>query len=338
MTEQLSHVIRARLRTAAHKMGTVDPSAYMGRAFDDAFDLPQGDWRYGHNTLSPGAAPLEPSFSESEPYGLRFTMEPLGPHGSPAVKKHEASRQLRALIAPCFGRDALHWFDRVSEDHRGTASGAAMKFGAWMGAGFDRDGLYAAKAYYELQDGQLASLAQPLKGYVEQAREAMPQLRPLFSTISCRQSSGRQRITFRTTGPVRTDAFQPMLNAFGMDRSGPQLTRLFGLALGGSFEAPDGSVLVGITAGPDGPEIKVELLIAAIPEIPDSFVELLRLGLSERPRHLRALDNWMGAFTPEGSDMPGDFSVMSIKLTRSNPAQVSLYLRPMGFEIADPVN
>ncbi|QGX99328.1 hypothetical protein EI983_14085 [Roseovarius faecimaris] len=338
MTDQLSNVIRSRLSTAARKMGTVDPSAYMSRAFDEAFDLPQGDARYGRNTLSPGAAPLEPSFSESEPYGLRFTMEPLGPHGSPAVKKQEASRQLRGLIAPCFGREALYWFDRVSEDHRGTATGAGLNFGAWMGAGFDRDGLYAAKAYYELQDGHLSRLTQPLKGYVEQAQAAMPQLRPLFSTITCRQTSGRQRITFRVTGPVRTDAFQPLLDGFGMERSTAQLTRLFGLALGGTFEAPDGSVLVGITAGEDGPEVKIELLIAAIPQIPDSFVELLRLGLSERPRHLRALDNWMGAFTPEGSDLPGDFSVMSIKLTRRTPAQVSLYLRPMGFEIAEPVN
>ncbi|MEM1237643.1 MAG: hypothetical protein AAGI10_11775 [Pseudomonadota bacterium] len=336
MAEHLSKVVRTRLATAAHKMGTADPGRYMGRALDEAFDLPAGDPRYGENALSPGAAPLEPSFSEAEPYGLRFTMEPLGPHGSPSIKKQEASRILRSMIAPCFGRDALYWFDRVSEDHRGTGAGAGDRFGAWIGAGFDRDGLYSAKAYYETREDQLAGLPQPLKGYVEQARASMPQLRPVFSTVTTRMRSGRQRITFRVGGAIRTEDFQPLLDSFGMGDLMAQLTRLFGLALGGSFEAPDGSILLGIAAGADGPELKVELLIAAIPQVPDSFVDLLRLGLSERPRHLRALDNWMGAFTPEGSDLPGDFSVMSIKLTRSNPAQVSLYLRPMGFEIGEP--
>lgn len=336
MAEHLSKEVRTRLSTAARRMGTADPSAYMGRALDEAFDLPAGDPRYGRNALSPGAAPIEPSFSESEPYGLRFTMEPLGPHGSPAVKKQEAGRILRSMIAPLFGRDALYWFDRMSEDFRGTGAGAGDRFGAWVGAGFDRDGLYSAKAYYETRDDQLSGLPQPLKGYVEQARAAMPQLRPVFSTLNIRMRSGRQRVTFRVGGAVRTADFQPLLDAFGMGPLMAQLTRLFGLALGGSFEAPDGSVLLGIAPGPDGPELKIELLIAAIPQVPDSFVELLRLGLSERPRHLRALDTWMGAFTPEGSDLPGDFSVMSIKLSRNSPAQVSLYLRPMGFEIAEP--
>ena len=334
MTQPMSHVVRHRLAHAAHNLGTVDPSAYLGRAFDEAFDLPQGDGRYGMNSLSPGAAPLETSFSEAEPYGLRFTMEPLGPHGTPGMKRQEASRQVRRLIGPMFGNDALYWFDRTSEEHRGNTGGAGLHFGAWMGAAFDRDGLYSSKAYYELRNQNLIELPQPLRGYVDMARNALPSLQPLFSTISVRQNAGKQRITFRVNGAIRVEDFRPMLEALGLDDKMAQLTRLFGLALGGLFEAPDGSVLVGIADSPDGPEVKVELLVAAIPELPNSFVDLLRLGLSERPRHLRALDHWMGAFTPEGADMPGDFSVMSVKLTRPNPAQVSLYLRPMGFEIA----
>ena len=43
----------------------------------------------------------------------------------------------------------------------------------------------------------------------------------------------------------------------------------------------------------------------------------------------------MNAFTPDGANLPGDFSVLSIRLTRRLPAQVSLYLRPMGFEMAN---
>lgn len=333
MTDRFSDVVRGRMRHAAGSLGTVDPGAYLGRAFDEAFDLPPGDPRYAANTLSPGAAPLEPSFSEAEPYGLRFTMEPLGPHGTPGMKRQEASRLVRGLVGPMFGSDALYWFDRVSEDYRGAVGGAGLNFGAWMGAGFDRDGLYNTKAYYELRDAQLDELSMPLRDHVTKARDAFPRMRPLFQTISVRQNAGRQRITFRVDGPLRVDDLRPMLNALGLGAMMAQVTRLFGLALGGAFDAPDGSVLIGLADSGGLPEVKIELLLAAIPDIPDSFVELLRLGLSERPRHLKALDQWMGAFTPEGADLPGNFSVMSIKLTARTPAQVSVYLRPMGFEI-----
>ena len=336
MPDEFSNVVRGRMRQAAHALGTVDPGAYMGRAFDEAFDLPEGDMRYGDNTLTPGAAPLEPSFSESEPYGLRFAMEPLGPHGTPGMKRQETGRLIRGLVGPMFGRDALHWFDRMSEDHRGAVGGAGLKFGAWLGAGFDRDGLYNTKAYYELRDTQLDELPQPLRDHVAKARSAFPRMRPLFQTISVRQNSGRMRISFRVDGPLRVDELRPMLEILGLGARMAQVTRLFGLALGGAFDAPDGSVLIGLSDLGGTPEVKIELLLAAIPDIPDSFVELLRLGLSERPRHLKALDQWMGAFTPEGADLPGDFSVMSIKLTQTTPAQVSLYLRPMGFEIGNP--
>ena len=334
MTEPMSKYVRNTLSRAAQSMGTVDPGAYVGRALDEAFDLPRGDLRYAQNALTPDAAPLEPSFSETEPYGLRFTMEPLGPHGSPGVKRQEASRIARGLVGPMFGRDALYWFDRMSEDHRGAAGGAGLRFGAWFGAGFDRDGLYSSKVYYELRDAHLAELPQPLRNHVSTALAAFPRLRPLFKTIAVRQRSGRMRITFRVDGPLRVEELRPMLDALGLGDKMAQVTRLFGLALGGTFGAPDGAVLIGIADANGSPELKIELLIAAIPDIPESFVELLRLGLAERPRHLRALDSWMGAFTPEGADLPGSFSVMSIKLTATSPAQVSLYLRPMGFEIA----
>jgi hypothetical protein len=337
MPEPMSRVVRHTLNRAAATLGTVDPSDYLGRAFDEAFDLPQGDPRYGRNALTPEAAPLEPSFSEAEPYGLRFTMEPLGPHGSPGMKRNEASRVMRGLVGPLFGREALYWFDRTSEEHRGASGGAGLRFGAWFGAGFDRDGLYSTKVYYELRDTNLAELPRPLRDHVAAARAAFPRLRPLFKTIAVRQRAGRQRITFRVSGPLRVEELRPMLEALGLGDKTAQLTRLFGLALGGAFEAPDGAVLIGIADSGGLPELKIELLIAAIPDIPDSFVELLRLGLSERPRHLRALDAWMGAFTPEGADLPGNFSVMSIKLVRGAPAQVSLYLRPMGFEIAQEI-
>jgi len=332
---KLSGAVRSTLSRAAGMLGTVDPALYIGRAIDEAFDLPIGDGRYRHNTLSPGAAPLEPAFSEVEPYGLRFTMEPLGPDASAGMKRQEVSRQMRQIVGPIFGPDALYWFDRMSEDFRSPVGGAGLRFGGWYGAAFDRDGIYNSRAFYELRDAQLDDLQRPLRDYIQRAREALPRLQPLFLMLSVRQTTGRQKVTFRVMGPVRIEDLRPLLAALGLENRMAQVTRLFGLALGGLFEAPDGAILIGISDGPDGPELDIELLIAAIPDVPESFVELLRLGLAERPRHLRALDHWVGAFTPPGERLPGDFSVLSIILTRGSPAQVGLYLRPMGFEIAE---
>ncbi len=81
---------------------------------------------------------------------LRFTIEPLGPDASPVARRDEATREMRRLVAPLFGRDALRWFDARSEEWRGFGGMGWMNFGAWFGSAFDEDGLYAAKIYYEL--------------------------------------------------------------------------------------------------------------------------------------------------------------------------------------------
>ena len=87
--------------------------------------------------------------------------------------------------------------------------------------------------------------------------------------------------------------------------------QVVGLALGGRFQLPDGSVLVGLAETPEGPELKLEILLGRLPDVPQSFLDLLALGLSERPRELRALVRWLQAFTPEEGGSPGEISVLS---------------------------
>jgi hypothetical protein len=70
-----------------------------------------------------------------------------------------------------------------------------------------------------------------------------------------------------------------------------------------------------------------------IPDLPPTFVDLLGLALAERPREWHALERWLSAFTPDSGEWPGHFSVMSVRVTRSSPARVSLYLRPIEFEL-----
>ena len=338
MTEpRLSTLVRDRVRAAAHALQTVDPLPLVGGIIDRSFSLPAGDEKYGGNALTPGAAPFEPSFSERQPGALRFTLEPLGPESSSLSRRDEATRETRRLVGPVFGSEALRWFDGRSEEWRGHSSPARLDYGAWFGTSFDRDGLAAVKVYYELQNGLLHGLSPRLAAVVRSAVEVMPSLVPVFTSISCRADSGTQRVTFFHRGPLRLAALDPLMRRLGLAHQLPGLMQIIGLALGGRFQLPARSVLLGLGESADGPELKVEVMLGRIPDLPDSFLGLLELGLSERPRELRALRDWLAAFSPRGAATPGQFSVLSVRVSRSAPARISVYVRPVEFEISSVI-
>jgi hypothetical protein len=114
--------------------------------------------------------------------------------------------------------------------------------------------------------------------------------------------------------------------------------RVVGVALGGRFELPHGSVLLGLRNTPAGAEVKLEILLAALPDLPARFLDLLRLGLAERPRQLAALERWLDAFGVDESGEPGNFSVLSVRVTPRSPARISLYVRPIEFELRDALD
>jgi len=118
MTKPLSVSVARRLSKAARRLSTADPTRVLGPLLEKTFSLPAGDPRYAANALVPGAAPLEPSFSELEPGILRFTVEPLEPSAGAIDRRDEATREMRRLVRDFFGRDALHWFDGQSEEWR----------------------------------------------------------------------------------------------------------------------------------------------------------------------------------------------------------------------------
>ena len=78
-SEPLVAKVERRLKSAARSLGTADPYAPSRDLLMRTFQLPGGDPRYRDNALMPMAAPFEPSFSESQPGKLRFTIEPLPP-------------------------------------------------------------------------------------------------------------------------------------------------------------------------------------------------------------------------------------------------------------------
>jgi hypothetical protein len=329
----MAEVVANRLQTAARRLRTADPLPFVKPLLERSFPLPPGAPEYAANALTPGAVPCEPSFSEHEPHVLRFTLMPLAAEPSPVSRRNEATREMRRLVGPLFGADALHWFDQRSEEWRGLASPGRLDYGAWFGTAYDEDGLTSAKVYYELNPHQVGSLPGLLKALVELARESMPNLVPLFTSIRCGRDSGSQRVTFLHRGPLRLSQLGPLMERLGMAHQLPSLMQIVGLVLGGRFDLPERSVLLGLRETGEGPEIKLEVMLGMLPDVPPSFLDLLTLGLSERPRQLQALGRWLRAFTPEKHEWPGQFSILSIRATPRTPARVSLYLRPVEFEV-----
>jgi hypothetical protein len=333
VNEPLSQVVKRRVQEAANTLGAADPLPYVGDLLERSFPHPAGDPQYGANALTPGAAPFEPSFSEREPNLLRFTIEPLGPGPAPVARRDEATREMRRLIGPIFGPGALRWFDERSEDFRGLSSLSRLGYGAWFGTSYDRDGLTASKVYYELKPSQLTDLPLPLANLARIATESLSGLLPVFTTISCRRDAGAQRVTFLAMKPLRLAQLEPLMQRLGMAHQLPGLMQLLGIALGGRFELPPRTVLLGMGNSSEGPELKLEAMLGMLPDVPSQFLDLLALGLSERPRQLRALGRWLRAFTPTDSQWPGEFSVLSVRTTPKTSAQVSLYLRPAEFQL-----
>ena len=335
--QPMKRLVERSLHSAAQALGTRDPMPYVGDLIERTFYLPDDDVSYARNALTPGAVPYEPSFSEAEPNLLRFTIEPLGPEASPVSRRDEATREMRRLIQPVFGRDALRWFDGRSEEWRGFGGLSWMNFGAWFGSAFDEDGLYAAKIYYELLPTQIEALPPSLSRLTRQVMAEMPTLMPIFTSIGCKRDTGSQRVTFLHRGPLTIAALGPLMNRLGIGHQLPSLMRIVGVALGGRFELPPGGVLVGLREAPDGIEMKLEILLAAIPDLPARFLDLIKLGLAERPRQLIALSRWLEAFGVDDASEQGHFSVLSIRVTPSNQARISLYVRPIEFEMRDAI-
>jgi hypothetical protein len=332
MFQPLSNRVTRRLRQAASKLHTANPVPLMQRMIDETFALPEGDPRYGDNTLSPGSPPFE-SLSGS-PGQLEFDIEPLGPEASATDRRDAATGEMRRLVGQMFGREALYWFDRQSEPWRGFGSAGRLKYGAFFGSSVDRDGLYSSRVAYETGPGQIDQLPAGLFRLVSAVLMAMPELRPVFTTLTAQRELGGQRLTFFQPQAFKVAEMRPLLETLGLAHQLPGVLQIIGLALGGRFELPARSTLLSFGQTPEGPELELHVMLDTIPDLPPQFLSLLTLGLSERPRELRALERWMDAFTPESDVWPGRFSMLSVRAAAQGQPRVSLTLRPVEFEVS----
>lgn len=331
--EPLSTQIKSRLGTAARELRTVNPTPFMARMLDETFRLPAGDPRYARNALAPGAAPIEPKFGTAHPRALSFSLEPLGPEASGVDRRDTATREMRRMVSESFGGEALRWFDKSSEPYRGMVGGSNLRYGAFFGSSFDHDGLQSANVTFESGGDRICDLPPNLMAMVGPVMAMLPGLQPVFTTLIAGRQHGNQRVTFLLTSTLRVSELLPIMTDMGIGNQLPGILQIIGVALGGRFDLPPGSTLIALGRGPQGPELELHIMLDAIPDVPPDFLALLTLNLTERPRELAALERFMSAFTPETDVWPGRFSILGVRASAGGPPKVSLFLRPVEFEI-----
>jgi hypothetical protein len=331
--EPLSRRIKERLHTAAQTLRTANPSEYVGNLLEDSFAYPQGDPRYARNALAPGTAPLEAIFGAAQPRSLQFSLEPLGPGANGSDRRDAASREMRRLVGTNFGREALHWFDGASEGHRGFARNNSLNYGAFFGSSFDADGLQQATVSYESGTNRVGDVNPDLARLIGAAMASLPGMRPVFTTLVAGRDYGSQWVTFLLTNGIRVGDLQPMLDDLGLGDRLSQILQVVGITLGGRFDLPAGSTLVAFGRGPSGVELELQIMLDAVPDLPPNFLQLLTMNLRERPRELVALERFLQAFTPDNDVWPGRFSILGLRVGASGAPKVSLFLRPVEFEV-----
>jgi hypothetical protein len=333
-TVRAADVAKQRLSIASRRLGTQDPVHTIGGLLDRSFELPLGDPRYAKNHLTPGALPLEHSFSESASNALRLYLQPLGPQASPLGRRQETSREMRRLVHQHYGRPALHWFDQQSEPFRGASIHGNARFGAWFGAEYDEEGLGKAKVYYELPPGQLADLPPNLQHAAQVAMASLPGLVPIFTSIACSRSQGAQRVFFFHKGDLRLLDLEPLMNRLGIGSQLPGLLAAIGVIMGGRFVLPEGSVLIGLRDTSRGIEMRLDTLVGAVPDPPEQLPQLIEMQYGRNPQALRDYRRWTGAMTPDDAGGPGQVSVVSVRVNPQSPARTSVYFRPSGYDRA----
>lgn len=333
-SEPMSNRVKSRLMTAATRLRTADPNRFVGSMLEDSFRYPHGDPLYGNNPVEPGAAPLRSQFATKHPRSLSFELEPLGPRASGSDRRDFTTRAMRKLVNDNFGSAALKWYDGASEGFRSHGRSHALNYGAIFGSSFDGGGLESATVSYESGDSAIGQVNPHLARLIGNAMAALPGMRPVFTTLVAGRDHGAQWMTFLLTNDLRLSELEPMMQELDLGGRLAPIMQVIGVALGGRFDLPGGSTLVSFGRGPSGVEMELQVMLDAIGDVPPNFLQLLTMNLRERPSELTALERFLEAFTPEDQVWPGRFSILGIRIGASGPARISLFLRPVEFEIA----
>jgi hypothetical protein len=239
---------------------------------------------------------------------------------------------MRRLVNGHFGRNALAWFDQQSEAFRGSHIHGSARFGAWFGAAFGDGSLDEAKVYYELGPGQLGDLPPNLQHAAQIAMACLPELVPIFTSVSCGRTQGAQRLYFFHRGDLRLLDLEPLMNRLGIGNQLPSLLTALGLILGGRFVLPEGSVILGLRDTNRGMELKLDTLLPAIPDPPLEMHGLIKMHMAQRPESERAFNHWFRAMTPDEYGNPGRISAVSARVNPQMSSRLTVYFKPVGYD------
>jgi hypothetical protein len=325
----IASVAKKLLFQASQRLDTADPNPDMRGYLDESLAIPLGEPEAERARL------LEPSFSETAPENLAFTVGG-NPHLSPADRVQLSTQAISNIVGSRFGGAAARWLDQHTELARGNAAGRSSNWGASISGAFDRNGVSEAAVHYEWGPLLMDSLPAPLYRLARAALEMVPGLRPALSSIRCGRTSGSQQVTFEIDRPLPLSALQPLMERLGLGAQHASLMSSVAFILGARFTLPPETAMLTLRPARQGAELRLDVNLDALPDPPAQLMALTRLQMTERPRSLQALDRWMIALTPDGYPGPGNVSVLSVWVRPDMPARVALYLNPAALHAARP--
>jgi hypothetical protein len=314
------------LHQASRVLRTASPlEAGLGGVVDEALSLEPGHPAYrGH----PEA--FATRFSELAAKNLAFNLEPGGPLATGDYRIEQGTDAVRRLVRENMGRDAESWLLARSEEARG--SGYARGWGAAIGASFDGAGLNDALVSYEWGPTLMDSLPAPLYRITRTAMERLPGLRPAFSTIHVGRRTGSQQLTFEMTNALQLSALEPLMQELGLGHQHGSLMSACAFVLGARFVLPPNAATITLRSTRAGVELRLDVDLDRLPDVPEPLAPLLQMQMAERPRSVHDWQNWLAAFSQDGYDSPGSFSMLSIVVRPDLPARIALHLRPAVIE------
>jgi hypothetical protein len=314
--------VRAWLSRVAKRLHVAEPATPLGPLLDRTFDRPPGDGGYGANTLAPGAAPLELSFSEREPAALRLDAELFGRRCSPADRRERTVAAVSAIARRAFGAANADGFESAVRPWlRSTPS----RFGAFFGAALDASGLVEATVYLELPRDDISMFPETANAPSGLARDIVSAgVRPLMHAVSVGGAGVTERLSLVCLEPLHLLDVERLLASAGFADRVEALLDAARPLIGGGLVVPCGGAVFGFRKQPDGLEVKLELLVASWPV--DALGAVARL-LAARPASSRAFSRWRRALA--GSAHPGPVNVVSVRLGPGYGPQLSVYIRPL---------
>jgi hypothetical protein len=162
--------------------------------------------------------------------------------------------------------------------------------------------------------------------------DALPTLRPAFTTVRCGPRSGTQYVTFEVPHALPLARLRDVMTRLGLGHQHTSLTSACALLLGARYVLPPEAGMITVRLTGAGVELRLDVDLDAIPDPPPQLGRLIGLHLTERPQSLRAFRTWVAAMTPHGYNGPGRLSVLSVTVGPDLPARLSLHLCPAAIE------